>query len=38
MEVLTFEFPVGNEKPHRAHVGVVGAGDLEVLLDPSGEA
>lgn len=35
MEVLTFEFPGGNKKPQRAHVGVVGSGDLEVLMSPS---
>lgn len=38
MEVLAFEFPAGSEKARRAHVGVVGSGDLEVLLDPSGDS
>ena len=35
MERLTFEYPASRPVPHRAHVGVVGSGDLEVLLEPS---
>jgi malonate decarboxylase acyl carrier protein len=35
MEKLTFEYPVSQPVKHRAHVGVVGSGDLEVLLEPS---
>ena len=38
MEKLTFEYPASGEKPKRAHVGVVGSGDLEILLDPSDDA
>jgi malonate decarboxylase delta subunit len=35
MERLTFDYPATQPVPHRAHVGVVGSGDLEVLLEPS---
>jgi hypothetical protein len=28
------EFPAANPTGHRAHVGVVGSGDLEILLEP----
>jgi malonate decarboxylase delta subunit len=35
METMTFEYPAENPALHRAHVGVVGSGDLEVLLEPS---
>jgi malonate decarboxylase delta subunit len=35
METMTFEYPALNSVPHRAHVGIVGSGDLEVLLEPS---
>jgi malonate decarboxylase delta subunit len=35
METMTFEYPAKNPVSHRAHVGVVGSGDLEVLLEPS---
>jgi malonate decarboxylase delta subunit len=34
MEHLEFEYPAKRPVPHRAHVGVVGSGDLEVLLEP----
>lgn len=37
MEVLTFEFPASSGKAGRAHVGVVGSGDLEILMSPSGD-
>lgn len=37
MEVLTFEFPASAGKARRAHVGVVGSGDLEILMTPSGD-
>jgi malonate decarboxylase delta subunit len=37
MEKLSFEYPASGEKPKRAHVGVVGSGDLEILLEPSGD-
>ena len=36
MEHLTFDFPARRAIDARAHVGVVGSGDLEVLLAPSG--
>jgi malonate decarboxylase acyl carrier protein len=35
MEKLTFEYSVSQSVERRAHVGVVGSGDLEVLLEPS---
>jgi malonate decarboxylase delta subunit len=35
METLTFDYPASLPVPQRAHVGVVGSGDLEVLLEPS---
>jgi malonate decarboxylase delta subunit len=34
METYEFEYPASGPVPHRAHVGVVGSGDLEVLLEP----
>ena len=36
MEQLTFEYPAQRAVTTRAHVGVVGSGDLEVLLQPAG--
>ncbi|HEY2023215.1 malonate decarboxylase subunit delta [Paraburkholderia sp.] len=36
MEHLTFEYPARRAVKTRAHVGVVGSGDLEVLLAPAG--
>ena len=35
METLKFEYPAAQPVSHRAHVGVVSSGDLEVLLEPS---
>ncbi len=35
METLNFDYPASQPVSHRAHVGVVGSGDLEVLLEPS---
>jgi len=35
MEHLTFEYPAQRAVNARAHVGVVGSGDLEVLLSPA---
>jgi malonate decarboxylase delta subunit len=37
LETLTFEYPATKTLPRRAHVGVVGSGDLEILLEPSNE-
>ncbi len=37
METLEFKFSVKNKAKGRAHVGVVGSGDLEVLLEPNNE-
>jgi|SRR5580693_6017883 malonate decarboxylase delta subunit len=35
MEKLYFEYPASQSVKQRAHVGVVGSGDLEILLEPS---
>ena len=35
METLNFDYPASQTVSGRAHVGVVGSGDLEVLLEPS---
>lgn len=34
MEKLTFEYAATKSVPKRAYVGVVGSGDLEILLEP----
>jgi len=34
MEIFEFNYPAKRKIPKRAHVGVVGSGDLEVLLEP----
>lgn len=35
MEQIEFEYPATRKISKRAHVGVVGSGDLEVLLEPA---
>jgi malonate decarboxylase delta subunit len=35
MEILNFEYDATRPLTRRAHVGVVGSGDLEVLIEPS---
>jgi malonate decarboxylase delta subunit len=36
MEVLTYDYPAAITPVNgRAHVGVVGSGDLEILMEPS---
>jgi malonate decarboxylase delta subunit len=35
METIELEYPAAEAVQRRAHVGVVGSGDLEVLLEPS---
>jgi len=35
MEVFDFTYPARQPVARRVHVGVVGSGDLEVLLEPS---
>jgi malonate decarboxylase delta subunit len=35
MEHIELDYPAVMHVAHRAHVGVVGSGDLEVLLEPS---
>jgi malonate decarboxylase delta subunit len=37
MEQLTFDYPAQRAVTTRAHVGVVGSGDLEVLLQPAAD-
>jgi malonate decarboxylase delta subunit len=37
VETLLFEYPAAKTVPRRAHVGVVGSGDLEIILEPSPE-
>jgi malonate decarboxylase acyl carrier protein len=37
MEKLSFDYPASARVRKRAHVGVVGSGDLEVLLEPSSD-
>ncbi|GII52114.1 malonate decarboxylase acyl carrier protein [Planotetraspora thailandica] len=34
MQTLNYEFPADHPPARRAHVGVVGSGDLEVLMTP----
>lgn len=34
MEKLSFEYSATKSVPKRAYVGVVGSGDLEILLEP----
>ena len=34
MRTLHYTFPAWREPARRAHVGVVGSGDLEILLEP----
>ncbi len=35
MEQLSFSYPARQPVSRRVHVGVVGSGDLEILLEPS---
>jgi malonate decarboxylase delta subunit len=37
VEVIDLIYPARYAVPGRAHVGVVGSGDLEVLLEPSSD-
>jgi malonate decarboxylase delta subunit len=37
MELLKFTYPAARLVAGRAHVGVVGSGDLEILFEPSGD-
>jgi malonate decarboxylase delta subunit len=34
MEQFEFSYPARRKVPKRSHVGVVGSGDLEILLEP----
>jgi malonate decarboxylase delta subunit len=35
METIELNYPAKRKIPSRAHVGVVGSGDLEVLIEPT---
>jgi malonate decarboxylase delta subunit len=35
MEQIELDYPAKRKVSHRAHVGVVGSGDMEILLEPS---
>jgi malonate decarboxylase delta subunit len=35
MEQIELDYPAKQKVPKRAHAGVVGSGDLEVLLEPA---
>ena len=35
MEQIEFDYPAKRKVSRRAHVGVVGSGELEVLLEPA---
>jgi malonate decarboxylase delta subunit len=35
MQILTFEYPASEAIAQNMHVGVVGSGDLEILLEPT---
>ncbi len=37
MEILNLDYPAEETVPRRVHIGVVGSGDLEVLLEPSND-
>ena len=34
METLSYEYPASSAIARRVHIGVVGSGDLEVLMEP----
>ncbi len=36
MEILRYEYPASKPVNSRVHVGVVGSGDLEILIEPAG--
>ena len=38
MERFQLDYPALHPVPRRVHIGVVGSGDLEVLLEPSPDA
>jgi len=35
MESFSFKYPASKNITQRAHIGVVGSGDLEILMNPS---
>jgi malonate decarboxylase delta subunit len=36
MESFIFKYPAGKKIAQRGHIGVVGSGDLEILIEPTG--
>ncbi|MFC0272669.1 malonate decarboxylase subunit delta [Metabacillus herbersteinensis] len=38
MERITYTFPATKKINRFAHVGVVGSGDLEIMMEPSGDS
>jgi malonate decarboxylase acyl carrier protein len=38
MEQFEFNYPAKRKVPKKSHIGVVGSGDLEVLLEPANDA
>jgi malonate decarboxylase delta subunit len=34
METFSFTYPAGKQIKQRSHIGVVGSGDLEILIEP----
>ncbi|MGM0876060.1 MAG: malonate decarboxylase subunit delta [Bacillota bacterium] len=38
MESITYTFPATKRIDRFAHVGVVGSGDLEIMMEPSGNS
>jgi malonate decarboxylase delta subunit len=37
MQTLNYHFPAGRATTRSVHIGVVGSGDLEILLQPPGD-
>ncbi len=37
MQTLNYQFPADQSTRHSVHIGVVGSGDLEILLQPPSE-
>jgi malonate decarboxylase delta subunit len=35
METFSYTYPAGKEVSQRAHTGVVGSGDLEIIIEPA---
>jgi malonate decarboxylase delta subunit len=35
METITYDYPAARQVDRRVHIGVVGSGDLEILIEPA---